>query len=119
MRARLGVDQLHVDAHALAAALNAALEHVAHVQVLPDLTDVDRLPSISEGGVAGDDEGARDARKVGGQTVGDPVDEILLLRPAAEIGEGEHDHRYPRRSALQRRGGRRRVVRAAGAGATA
>ena len=36
MGAALGVDQLHVDAHAGAAALHAAFEHIAHVQFAPD-----------------------------------------------------------------------------------
>ena len=93
MRAGLRLDQLHVDPHALAAALDAALEHVAHVEVAPDLANVDWLAPIGEGRVPGDDEGARDARQVGGQAIGDAVDEIFLLGAAAEIGEGEHDQR--------------------------
>ena len=44
MIARLGVDELHVDAHAVSAALNAALEDIADVQFAPDLLQIDGLP---------------------------------------------------------------------------
>ena len=38
MIAGFGVDELHVDAHAVSAALNAALEDIADVQLAPDLS---------------------------------------------------------------------------------
>ncbi len=38
MTAGFGVDELHVDAHAVSAALNAALEDIADVQLAPDLS---------------------------------------------------------------------------------
>ena len=38
MIAGFGVDELHVDAHAVAAALDAALEHIADVQLAADLS---------------------------------------------------------------------------------
>ena len=44
MIARFGVDELHVDAHAVSAALDAALEDVADVQLAPDLLQIDGLP---------------------------------------------------------------------------
>jgi hypothetical protein len=43
MIARLGVDQLHIDAHAVPAALNAALEDIADVQLAADLLEIDGL----------------------------------------------------------------------------
>jgi hypothetical protein len=43
MRAGFGVDRLHVDAHSVAAALHAAFEHVAHVELAANLLQVDRL----------------------------------------------------------------------------
>ena len=70
MIAVLGVDQLHVDAHAVAAALNAAFQHVADVQLAPDLLQVDRLALVGERRVAGDDEGA--ARCAKGRWSGSP-----------------------------------------------
>ncbi len=44
MIARFGVDELHVDAHAVSAALDAALEDIADVQLAADLLQVDGLP---------------------------------------------------------------------------
>ena len=35
VRADFGLDQLHVDAHPVAAALDAAFEHVAHIESRP------------------------------------------------------------------------------------
>jgi hypothetical protein len=58
MITRFGVDELDIDAHAVTAALNAALQHVTHVQVAPDLHQIDVLALIGEGGVAPDHDGA-------------------------------------------------------------
>ena len=98
MGSGLRLDQLHVHPHPLAAALDAALQHIAHVEIAADLADVDRLPAIGEGGVAGDDDGAGDAGKVGGQALRHAVDEILLIGAAAEVGERQDDHRKARRA---------------------
>ena len=108
MIAALGVDELHVDPHAVSAALDAAFEDIAHVEVAPDLLHVGGLPFVGEGGVAGDDERARDAREVGGEALGDAVGEIFLFGIAADIGERQHDEGEARR---------RRIFRALGVGA--
>ena len=91
MIAGLGVDKLHVDAHAVTAALNAALKDIADVQLASDLLHVEPLALISEGRIAGDDVGAPNARKIGRQALGDPVDEMLLVRVSADIGERQDD----------------------------
>jgi hypothetical protein len=91
MREGLGLDQLHVDAHPVTAALDAALERVAHIELAPDLADVDCLPLGGEGGIAGDDQSPPNARKIRGQAFGDAVDEIFLLGAAADIGEVQDD----------------------------
>ena len=91
MRSGLGLDQLHVDAHAASAALHAAFEDVAHVELAPDLFEIDGPALVGEGRAPADDERARDAREVGGQALGDAVDEILLLGIAADVGEGQDD----------------------------
>ena len=57
------VDELDIDAHSGAAALNASLENVANVQFPADLLGVDRLALVSEGGVARDDERIVDAAR--------------------------------------------------------
>ena len=54
MIARFGVDQLHVDAHAVSAALNAALQHITDVQLAPDRLHVEPLSFVGERRVAGD-----------------------------------------------------------------
>ena len=58
MAARFGVDELDIDAHSVLAALNAALEDVADVQLPADLLQIDVLALVGEGGVAPDHEGA-------------------------------------------------------------
>ena len=100
MAAGFGVNELHVDAHAVPAALNAALEDIAHVQVAADRLHVERLALVSESRVAGDHDGAPETREIGRQALRDPVDEMLLLRVAADIGEGQNDDREARRAGI-------------------
>ena len=57
MIAGLGVDELHVDAHAVPAALDAAFEDVADVKLAPDRLRVERLALVCERRIAGDHEG--------------------------------------------------------------
>ena len=97
MRAGLGRDELGVDLHFLAEAAHAAFEQIAHAELPPDLLRVDRLALVGEGRAAGDDEAVLQMREVGGQIVGDPVGEIVLLLVAGEILERQHDDRKPRR----------------------
>ena len=94
--AAVGVDELGVDPHPIAARLHRAFENIAHAQILADRLGVDRLALEGHGRVARDDEGAADARETGGQFVGQGVDEVVLPRIAGEIGEGQHDDRKPR-----------------------
>src|SRR5260370_18354883 len=97
MIARFGVDELHVDAHAVSAALDAALEDIADVQLAPDRLHVEPLAFVGERRIAGDHDGVSYPRKVGREALRDPVDEMLLLRFAADVGEREDDHREARR----------------------
>jgi hypothetical protein len=57
MIARFGVDELHVDTHATSAALDAALQHIAHIQLAPDRLHIERLAFVGEGRIAGDHDG--------------------------------------------------------------
>ena len=50
---------------------------------------------------------AANAREIGRQALRDPVDEILLLRVAADIGERQDDDREARRGGFFGRWGRR------------
>ena len=54
--ASLRVNELHVDAHAVRAALDAALEDIADVQLAADLFQIDGFALVSESGVAPDYE---------------------------------------------------------------
>ena len=80
MIAALSVDELDVDPHSICRALDASLEHVAHVQLASDLFEIDRLALVSEGGVSADHQHPAHSREVGRQTLGHAVDEIVLLR---------------------------------------
>ena len=59
--ARIGVDQLDVDAQAVSAALNAALEDLADVQLASDRLHVERLALVGKRRIAGHDVGATHA----------------------------------------------------------
>ena len=78
MIAALRVDELDIDAHAVGVALDRPFEHIADPKLLADFPGVDILALEREGGVAGDHEGAAEARQVGGQVLGDSVGEIVL-----------------------------------------
>ena len=88
---RFRVDELRVDADAVTAALYAAFHRVAHTEFAADRAGVHRPASESEGGVARDDEGARNARQVGCEAFGNAVNEIVLLVVATEVDEGQHN----------------------------
>jgi hypothetical protein len=88
-----GVDQLGVDPHLLARPPHAALQHVAHAQVLGDLPHLHRLALVGEDRVAGDHEEARDLRQVRDQVLGHAVGEVLLVRVVGHVGEGQDGDR--------------------------
>ena len=59
---------------------------------------VQGLALEGEGSAARDDEAAgQRARQIRRQALGDAVGEIIVVRVAAEIGEGQHDHGKTRR----------------------
>ena len=58
MIAAFGVDELHVDAHAVRPALDAALEDIADIELAPDRLSVERLALVRERRIAGDDDRA-------------------------------------------------------------
>ena len=72
--------------------LNAALEDITDVQLAPDLLQIDVLALVRERRISGDHDRASYPREVGGEALGDPVDEMFLLRIAADIGERQDDH---------------------------
>ena len=94
---RFGVDELHIDVHAIAAALNAALDDIADVQFTSDRLHIERLAFVGKRCISGDYDAASYAREIGRQALGDPVDEMLLHGIATEIGDGS--------TTIERRGG--------------
>ena len=86
--AAVGVDELGVDLHLVAARLDRAFEDVVHAEFPTDRFCVDRLALVGHGGVPRDDEAVVDAREAGRQFVRQGVDEVVLRRVAGEVGEG-------------------------------
>ena len=80
MSAGLGVDQLRIDLNRFTQPPHAAFENMANAEILTDLLYVDRFTLVGEGGGARDYKAIVDPGEVGGQIVGDRVDEIVLPR---------------------------------------
>src|SRR5207248_10073379 len=65
MSAGRHVDQLAGDAHPVATFAYRAFEHVAHAKFAADLLNIDGLPFVGEGRIAGDDEEPADTAERG------------------------------------------------------
>src|ERR1700722_10436661 len=61
MRAGFGLNQLDIDTHAVSSPLDAALQHIANIQIAADLLEINVFALKREGCVASDHEGATDA----------------------------------------------------------
>src|SRR5215470_19743594 len=85
-----GLDELRRNAEAVAAAPDAPFQHVARAQFPTDLPNIDRLALVLEGGISRDHHQLGEPRQLGCNVLGNAVTEIVLLRVAAEIGEGQH-----------------------------
>src|ERR1700722_1415914 len=107
MITRFGVAELHVNAHAVSAALNTAFEDIADVQLAPDRLHVDPPTLVGERRITGDNISASYPGEVGREALGDSVDERLLLGAAADIGERHDDDREARRGGFLSRRERR------------
>ena len=90
MRIGARVDQLRRDAHAFAAATDAAFEHVADAQPFRHGGDVDVLAAEGEARGARRHAQARDPRERIEQLLGEPVGEILVVVPRAQVGERQY-----------------------------
>ena len=86
----VGADQLRRDPHPAARLAHAALENIAHAQLLTDFLDVDCLPFVGEGRVAGDHRECAPAGEHRDDVLGDAIGEELLLRITAEVGEWQN-----------------------------
>ena len=91
--ARGRVDELRIDTDLVTGPAHAAFQHVAHAQLLRR----PRAPSAraleGKDRVPGDDEQPRDLRQVGDEVLGHAVDEVRLLRIAAQIRERQDGER--------------------------
>jgi hypothetical protein len=85
--ASFGLDQLSAGADAIVHHANAAIEHIAHPQLVADLFHVDSWSLVGEARIAGNDEQPSDARQPGDDVLGDTVGEVFLTRIAAQIFE--------------------------------
>src|ERR1700676_3178980 len=97
MRSGLGVNQLCVDLHCRAGSPYAPLQKKADAAFATNLPCIDRLALVSQSGCARNDEGAWQAREVGGEIVRDSVREVVVLSVAAEIAEGQDESSSPAR----------------------
>ena len=84
------IDKLGVDANTVAGLLNAALQSIANIQLLPDLFYIHCLALIEKNGVAGDNQQIIVTRQIGNDVVGNAVAEILLLGITAKILERQN-----------------------------
>ena len=103
MGAGLGVDELRRDAEIVAGAPDAALKHIAHAELAPELGNVYRLALVLEGRVAREHAQVARPRQLGQDVLGQAVAEILLVCVAAQVDEGED--RDPRTFGHAGRGG--------------
>jgi hypothetical protein len=99
------VDELRADAQPIAAAADAAFEHVPHTELTGDLGDVDGAGPVGKGGVSGDDEQPPDPRQTCDQILGETVDEIVLIAIAAHVLKRQDSDR----GTIWQREGRRRA----------
>jgi hypothetical protein len=93
MRARLRIDQLSVDPDLVAGPLDASFKDIANAQLMANLLGLGRLLAVAERGIARNYKHVRDPRQIGRQIFGDSVGEILLVRVAVQVGEGQHHNR--------------------------
>ena len=111
VRSGCGVDQLGADADAFAGAANAALQHVAHSELAPDLSDIRRLALVLEAGITRDDEQLAEPRELRDDVLDDAVGQVLLLGIGAQIGEREDgDGGFVRKGEVGRRRARTDVL---------
>ena len=105
-----GIDELGAHAQAGAGDAHAAGQHRAHLQLVADGAHVLLPVAQLRGGVPRHHAHARHLGECVDQLFGEAVAEVLVLRLAAEIGEGQHRHRDDARLLARRSGWRSRVA---------
>src|SRR5262249_35485572 len=89
-----GIDELPGDPHAVRCLAHAAFEYVTDAELAPDLLHVHGAALIGEARVASDDDELSKAGERRDDLLDDPVREILLLRVAGHVLEGQHRNRW-------------------------
>ena len=92
MRVIVGLDQLHVDVHAIAGLLNASFEHIGHPQLARDLGQIFRSAAVARGGSTRDHAQPADPRERGDDFILNTLCEKRVLLVGAEVLEGQHSN---------------------------
>ena len=79
MSSAFGVYQLDIYFDLIASPPHTAFEDIANAELAADLLCVDGLTLLGKRRVVRDHEASRDPGEIGGQIIGDPIGEILLL----------------------------------------
>jgi hypothetical protein len=87
------IDQLGGHPHPVSGLADAALDHVAHAQLSPDLLNIHRLALVGEGAVARDHQQRAEPRQLGDDVLDHAVGEVLLLPVAAHVLEWQYRDR--------------------------
>jgi hypothetical protein len=111
MGAGRGIDELNGDAQLVARAPHAALEHVGHVQLASDCSDIHRGRLEDEGRAAGNDPQVRRLGQQVENLLGKAIGEVGLVAVRAQVEEAQHRDGIAGIRRLRRLG---RVMRAVG-----
>src|SRR5262249_23245429 len=84
------IGQLTGDAHAVAGSAYATFEHVAYAEFPRYLLHIDRLALVGEARIARDHKQPVQPRDRSDDLLGDAIDEIFLVRVAAQVLERQH-----------------------------
>src|SRR5205823_10253691 len=91
MRVRAGIEQLRVDAHAVARALNASFYHIRDSQLLRNLAQIAcNAALILQNGGAADDFQVGDLRQVREDFVLHPIGEVSISFVFTSVFKREH-----------------------------
>ena len=91
MEAARRIDELGGNAHTVAGSAYAALEHVAHTELAPDVLNLGLLVLVGESRVARDHEQVGTSGQRVREVLGNAVTEVLLFRVSTHVREGQHD----------------------------
>src|SRR5450631_386298 len=96
MRSGFCVYELNVYTKSITASLRRTFQHIADIKLATNLLHIKGVALECEGRIAGDHERSGNSRKVRSQALGHAINEVLLLRIAADINEWQHHYRQMR-----------------------